>query len=63
MDPICHPKNCFVQSNATSCRSHISPREMELFETFCEKCKSGSRHATPAIVERRICRDNIRGNI
>ena len=63
MDPICHPSNCQLPENATECKTHYSPQELELTETFCEKCKTGSLHITPTIVPRRVCRNNIRGII
>ena len=56
-----YPHNCHIPSNSTECKVHYSPQELELTETFCEKCKTGSLHITPTIVPRRVCRNNIRG--
>ena len=61
LKPICHPTNCYIPSNSTDCITQILPKHMDLSETFCETCKSGSRHVVPAVVQRRVCRHNIRG--
>ena len=61
MKPLCHPHNCHIPDNSTDCKTYKVPKTLELSETFCEKCKKGSQHITPTIVQKRVCRNNIRG--
>ena len=57
--PICRPKNtnCQVREIEHACVKDKLPNNIDLKQTFCDKCVNGKRTIRPIHGEKYVCRD------